>query len=94
MAGMHMGENWGDRLKAGRLRGRRPNRTFDIELQPPLPDGAARYAQICPGADAAGPGRAAVIRPMSRPWTTITAGLAGRNDLSVRTERTVWLARR
>jgi SAM-dependent methyltransferase len=43
--GLHMHENWGERLrKAGfDVRG---ERRFDIELRPPLPANAVRYAEV------------------------------------------------
>ncbi|MEV4534407.1 class I SAM-dependent methyltransferase [Asanoa sp. NPDC049518] len=91
-AGMHMHENWGDRATHAGFSAV-TERRFDIELRPPLPPRAARYAEITlsrmrerldgrlPASDLAALEKA-------------VAGLDGREDLTVRTTRTVWLARR
>ncbi|GID32147.1 class I SAM-dependent methyltransferase [Paractinoplanes brasiliensis] len=82
-AGMHMHENW------GRLASRAGftdvvKRRFEIALDPPLDAAVVRYAEMClRRLGEAVPGADRVV-----------AGLHGRTDLSVRTERTVWLARR
>jgi SAM-dependent methyltransferase len=91
-AGMHMHENWGARITDAGFSAV-TERHFDIDLRPPLPARAARYAEVClmmmrhnldgrlPAADVAA-------------LEKVVAGLPGRDDLSVRTERTVWVARR
>ncbi|GAB2591094.1 hypothetical protein Aab01nite_39520 [Paractinoplanes abujensis] len=82
-AGMHMHENW------GALAGRAGftdvvERKFEIALEPPLDSGVVRYAEVSLGRlGERVPGLDGVV-----------SGLRGREDLSVRTERTVWLARR
>ncbi|MCO8276037.1 class I SAM-dependent methyltransferase [Actinoplanes sp. TRM 88003] len=91
-AGLHMHENWGALIsRAGFTEV--AERHFDIALPAPLPPAAARYAAVTlsrmrhgledrlPAADLAALDR-------------VVAGLPGRNDLSVRTNRTVLLARR
>ncbi|MFI9644047.1 class I SAM-dependent methyltransferase [Micromonospora sp. NPDC051925] len=91
-AGLHMHENWGDRMSQAGFASV-TERHFDIDLRPPLPAATTRYAQVslsrmCHGLE----GRLA-----SRDLATLEeaiAGLADREDLTVRTERTVWLARR
>lgn len=91
-AGMHMHENWGDRVTQAGFSAV-SERRFDIDLRPPLPPAAARYAEVSlslmrhrlegllPAADLAALEKA-------------VAGLSGRDDLRVTTTRTVWLARR
>jgi SAM-dependent methyltransferase len=91
-AGMHMDEDWGARLaEAGfTVEAERP---FDIALQPPLPAAARRYALVSlqrarHGLDGHLP---------ASDLAALDAALAGvhsRDDLTVRTARTVWLARR
>ncbi|MFD0744861.1 class I SAM-dependent methyltransferase [Phytohabitans flavus] len=89
-AGLHMHENWGDRM---RHTGFTPvtERRFDIDLRPPLPAAATRYAAVSLSRmrhgleDRLPPSDLAAL-------DKIVAGLAGRDDLSVCTERTVWLA--
>jgi SAM-dependent methyltransferase len=91
-AGMHMDEDWAARLaQAGFIVD--AQRHFDIALQPPLPAAAGRYAQIS-------------LQRMRERLTdrlgaddltrldTLAAGVLDRDDLTVRTARTVWLARR
>ncbi|WP_320067580.1 class I SAM-dependent methyltransferase [Micromonospora sp. RTGN7] len=91
-AGMHMHENWGDRANQAGFTAV-AERHFDIDLRPPLPAAATRYAQVSLARMRHGleeqlsaADRAAL--------ETIVEGLVDRDDLSVRTERTVWLARR
>ncbi|MBL7256460.1 class I SAM-dependent methyltransferase [Paractinoplanes lichenicola] len=82
-AGMHMHENWGDLASRAGFSDV-AERRFDIMLSPPLPAAVVRYAEVSLGRlGERVPGLDQVI-----------AGLHGRDDLSVRTERTVWLARR
>jgi ubiquinone/menaquinone biosynthesis C-methylase UbiE len=91
-AGMHMHEDWPARFaQAGFVL--EAERRFDIALHPPLPAATARYAQLTfqrarEGLD----GRLGADDLAS--IDTITAGIPGRDDLTVRTSRTVWLARR
>ncbi|GIE88512.1 class I SAM-dependent methyltransferase [Actinoplanes regularis] len=91
-AGMHMGEDWGARLKAAgfEVEG---ERHFDIELRQPLPPQAARYAQVTLQrtrerlADRLSADDLAAL-------TTYTENLDGREDLTVRATRDVWIGRR
>ncbi|HTF08480.1 MAG TPA: class I SAM-dependent methyltransferase [Asanoa sp.] len=91
-AGLHMHENWGDRIAHAGFSAL-TERRFDIDLRPPLPVAAARYAELSllrmrhgleerlSGAD---------LGALEK----VVAGLASRDDLTVRTVRTGWLARR
>ena len=68
-------------------------RHFDIVLQPPLPAATGRYAQVSlqrmrHGLD----GRLSTSDFAA--LDALTAGVPGRDDLTVRATRTVWLARR
>lgn len=91
-AGMHMGEDWGARLGAAgfEVEG---ERRFDIELRPPLPANATRYAQVSLQrirhglADRLGPDDLSAL-------DALLAAVPGRDDLVVRTTRTVWVGRR
>ncbi|GIF62360.1 methyltransferase [Asanoa ishikariensis] len=91
-AGMHMHENWGDRATHAGFEAV-TRRHFDIDLRPPLPAAAARYAEVTLHRM-----RERLEGRLSTSDLTAldkaVAGLAGRDDLSVRTTRTVWLARR
>jgi len=91
-AGMHMHENWGDRIsKAGF--GSVTERHFDIALRPPLPPTTTRYAEISLRRihhTLDGRLSPSDLAALDR----VATGLASRHDLSVRTRRTVWLARR
>ncbi|MGW4465806.1 class I SAM-dependent methyltransferase [Micromonospora sp. NPDC004704] len=90
-AGLHMHENWGDRITQAGFKAV-TERHFDIDLRPPLPAAAARYAEVSllrmrhGLAERLSPSDLAAL-------DKVVAGLGGRDDLSVRTERTVWLAR-
>ncbi|MEH1164044.1 class I SAM-dependent methyltransferase [Micromonospora sp. CPCC 205539] len=91
-AGLHMHENWGERITRAGFTAV-TERHFDVDLRPPLPPAAARYAEVsllrmCHGLDGRLP--SADLAALEK----AAAGLVGRTDLSVRTERTVWLARR
>lgn len=91
-AGMHMHEDWAARISQAGFK-EVTERHFEIDLRPPLPAVGARYAAVTlsrmrhgledrlPAADLAALDR-------------VVAGLPGRTDLSVRAERTVFLARR
>ncbi|GIF13421.1 methyltransferase family protein [Actinoplanes teichomyceticus] len=91
-AGMHMGEDWGARLRAAgfELEGAR---RFAIELRPPLGAAALRYAQVTLQrtrdrlGDRLGGAELAAL-------DAIVAGLPGRDDLTVRATRDVWIGRR
>jgi SAM-dependent methyltransferase len=91
-AGMHMHENWGDRMNYAGFTSV-TKRHYNIGLRPPLPPAAVRYAEV----SLARMRHILEGRLSSSDLATlesIVAGLAGRSDVSVRTERTVWLARR
>ena len=91
-AGMHMGEDWGVHLATAGFTVE-AKRHFDIELRPPLPAATGRYAQVClqrmrdrlDGRLSAGDLAA---------LDELATGVLLRDDLTVRTSRTVWLARR
>ncbi|MEV0718145.1 class I SAM-dependent methyltransferase [Asanoa sp. NPDC050611] len=91
-AGMHMHENWKDRISAAGFPSVTEQR-FDIDLRAPLPASAARYAEVTLGRMH---DRLSDRLPASdlAALEKATATLADRDDLSVRTTRTVWLARR
>jgi SAM-dependent methyltransferase len=90
--GLHMGEDWGARLTAAGfdLEG---ERRFDIELPPPLPANAVRYAQVTLQrtrhhlADRLSADDLAAL-------DEVVATAPDRSDLAVRTTRTVWIGRR
>jgi SAM-dependent methyltransferase len=90
--GMHMNENWRARLAEAGF-AVEAERHIDIVLRPPLPAATGRYAQaslqrIRHGLD----GRldANDLAALG----TAAADVPDRDDLTVRTARTVWLARR
>src|SRR5580698_2725216 len=91
-AGMHMHEDWPARFAEAGFTVE-AERRFDVVLNPPLPAAATRYAQLTLhraqdnldgklGAD-----ELADI-------DAVIAAIPSRDDLTVRTSRTVWLARR
>jgi trans-aconitate methyltransferase len=91
-AGMHMHEDWPARMAEAGFEVE-AERRFDVDLHPPLPGSASRYAQLTfqrarHGLD----GRlgAADLAAID----AIAAAIPDRDDLTVRTSRTVWLARR
>ena len=91
-AGMHMGEQWRVHLAEAGFTVE-AERHFDIVLQPPLPAATGRYAQVSlqrmrHGLD----GRLSTSDFAA--LDALTAGVLGRDDLTVRATRTVWLARR
>ncbi|WP_326556115.1 class I SAM-dependent methyltransferase [Micromonospora sp. NBC_01796] len=91
-AGLHMHENWGDRITQAGFEAV-TERHFDIDLRPPLPAAATRYAEV--SLVRMRHGLAERLSPSDlATLDKVVAGLGGRDDLSVRTERTVWLARR
>jgi SAM-dependent methyltransferase len=91
-AGLHMHENWGDRIRQAGFTAV-TERHFDIDLRPPLPPSAARYAEVTLRRMRHGlEGRLdeADLAALDK----VAASLPTRDDLTVRTDRTVWLARR
>jgi hypothetical protein len=90
--GLHMHENWADRITQAGFTAV-TERHFDIDLRPPLPEAATRYATVTLSRMRQGlEGR---LSPADlAALEKIVANLPGRDDLTVRTERTVWLARR
>ncbi|GHJ11371.1 hypothetical protein TPA0907_57380 [Micromonospora humidisoli] len=91
-AGLHMHENWGERMRQAGFTSV-TERHFDIDLRPPLPAAATRYAQASLSRMRHGLQGRLPARDLAA-LDQIVAGLATRTDLSVRTGRTVWLARR
>lgn len=91
-AGMHMGVDWGARLaKAGFVV--EAERHVDIDLRPPLPAAAGRYAEVSLKSmrhRLEGRVDAADLAALDE----VAAGVPDRDDLTVRAARTVWLARR
>ena len=91
-AGMHMGLDWGARLKAAGFE-LVAERHFDIALQSPLPANARRYAELAIGrmrerlAERLG---AEDLNALDALFATVK----DRHDLVVRTTRTVWIGRR
>ncbi|MEV4826732.1 class I SAM-dependent methyltransferase [Micromonospora sp. CA-248260] len=91
-AGLHMHENWGERMRQAGFTSV-TERHFDIDLRPPVPAATTRYAQATLSRMRHGlEGRLPALDLAALEQTV--AGLATRADLSVRTGRTVWLARR
>jgi len=91
-AGMHMHEDWADLLGAAGFTVT-AKRQFDIVVPPPLPAAGGRYAQVSlqrmrHGLDGRVP--AADLAELE----AAAAAVLSRDDLAVRTSRTVWLARR
>jgi ubiquinone/menaquinone biosynthesis C-methylase UbiE len=90
-AGLHMDEDWTARLTEAGFTVE-AERRFVIVLPPPLPAAARRYAQVSlqrmrHGLDGRlGADDLAVL-------DSLAAGVPDRDDLTVRAERTVWLAR-
>ncbi|MEU4237370.1 class I SAM-dependent methyltransferase [Actinoplanes sp. NPDC026619] len=91
-AGMHMGEDWGARLKAA---GFDPEgeRRFDIELRAPLPDQAVRYAQVTLERTRHRIEEHLTGDDVAR-LDAIVATLPERPDLTIRATRDVWIGRR
>lgn len=91
-AGMHMGEDWGARLTAAGFQ-IEDRRRFDIDLRPPLPANAARYARVSLTrmrdrlAERLTPDDLAALG-------VLTATAPDRDDLTVRATRMVWIGRR
>jgi SAM-dependent methyltransferase len=91
-AGMHMDEDWAVRLTDAGFTVEE-QRHADIALQPPLPAAAGRYAQISLARMRERLGERLSPEELST-LDIIVAGLPDRDDLTVRTARTVWLAHR
>ena len=89
---MHMGEDWGARLRAAGFTVQ-DERRFDIDLRPPLPASAGRYAQVSLGRMAHGLADRLYSDDLAA-LGTLAATVSARDDLVVRTNRTVWIARR
>ena len=91
-AGMHLHEDWGARLSEAGFVVERERRT-DIELRPPLPTAAGRYARVC--LERMPHRLEGRLDPRDLgALETLAAGIADRDDLTVRATRTVWQARR
>jgi SAM-dependent methyltransferase len=81
-AGLHMHEDWGARLRKAGFEVR--ERRFDIELLPPLPANAVRYAEVT------------LLRTRERladrlgPEDLAALEAPGPDDLIIRTTRLVW----
>jgi SAM-dependent methyltransferase len=93
----HLGSDWGPRLsKAGFTI--EAERTFAIDLTPPLPAAAGRYAQVSLRRMRAGLDGRLSADDLAVLDTLIDSdgpdGVLRRNDLTVRATRTVWAARR
>ncbi|WP_249997736.1 trans-aconitate 2-methyltransferase [Actinoplanes sp. M2I2] len=90
-AGLHFHENWGEQITRAGFTGV-TERHFDIALKPPAAT-TARYAEVSLARmrhqleDRLSPADLAA-------FDRLVTGLPARDDLTVRTERTVWLARR
>ncbi|AEV85307.1 ubiquinone/menaquinone biosynthesis methyltransferase ubiE [Actinoplanes sp. SE50] len=90
--GLHMGEDWGARLTAAGF-AVEAERRFDIDLTPPLPPQAGRYAQVTLErtasrlADRLSGDDLAALRDYA-------ASAPARSDLTVRATRDVWIGRR
>jgi SAM-dependent methyltransferase len=89
--GMHMGEDWGARLAAAGFTVE-AQRRFDIDLRAPLPAGAVRYAQAA--LQRMRHGLADRLSPDDRAALDMYVATApDRDDLAIRTTRTVWVGR-
>ena len=91
-AGLHMTEDWGAHL-AGAGFTVEAHKHFDIELRPPLPAATGRYAQISLERMQHGLTDRINAEDLAA-LATVAAGVASRDDLTVRASRTLWLARR
>ncbi|GAA2532426.1 class I SAM-dependent methyltransferase [Pilimelia columellifera subsp. columellifera] len=91
-AGLHMSEDWGAHLREAGFTVE-AERRFDIALRAPLPDAAGRYAQVC--LQRMRHGLEGCLRANDlAALDALAAGAPSRDDLIVRTTRTVWVARR
>lgn len=93
----HLGSDWGSRLSAAGFI-IQAERRFDINMTPPLPAATARYAQASLRRIQSGLDGRISADDLATLATIIEgdgpAGILQRDDLTVRTARTVWLARR
>jgi ubiquinone/menaquinone biosynthesis C-methylase UbiE len=91
-AGMHIGDDWADRLLTAGF-AVQAERRFDIALNPPLPPLAGRYAHISLArmvhglADRLEPADLAALEALAH-------SVPDREDLTIRAQRLVWLASR
>ena len=91
-AGLHMDEDWGALLAAAGF-AVEAQRRFDIDLRPPLPAAAGRYAEVCLRRMREGlEGRLSADDLAA--LDVLAAGVAGRDDLVARGTRTVLVGRR
>jgi len=90
--GLHMGQDWGARLAAAgfEVRG---ERRFDIELRPPLPPQAGRYARVSLQRVRHGLADRLAHDDLVA-LDAVVAALPDRDDLVVRATRSVWIGRR
>ncbi len=93
----HLGSDWGPRL-AGAGLAVEAQRTFVIDLAPPLPAPAGRYAQVSLQRLRSAAGDRLSAEDLAALDTLLDgdgpASILRREDLTIRTTRTVWLARR
>jgi SAM-dependent methyltransferase len=88
-AGMHIGADWAALLQAAGF-DLVAERRFDLALTAPLPDAAIRYAQV-----SLQRAREALADQLdAAELATLDAFLASPGEVTIRAERTVWLARR
>jgi SAM-dependent methyltransferase len=90
--GLHMGEDWGSRLRAAgfEVEG---ERRFDIDLRRPLPPRAGRYAQVSLQRIRAGLADRLSSADLAA-LDELAATVGERDDLVVRATRSVWIGRR
>lgn len=93
----HLGSDWGSRLSAAGFT-IQAERRFDINMTPPLPAATGRYAQASLRRVQTGLDGRMSADDLATLATIIEsegpAGILQRDDLTVRTTRTVWVARR
>jgi ubiquinone/menaquinone biosynthesis C-methylase UbiE len=90
--GMHLDEDWGARLAEAGFTVE-AERRFDIVLEPPLPPAAGRYAQVSVQRMRHGLEDRLPADDLAA-LEKIAADMADRTDLTIRTVRRAWLARR
>jgi SAM-dependent methyltransferase len=91
-AGMHIGDDWTAHLTDAGF-AVAAVRHFDIELAPPLPDAARRYAQVSLQRVRHGLEDRLGDHDLAQ-LDALAGSVLHRDDLTVRAARTVWLARR
>ncbi|WP_199442128.1 class I SAM-dependent methyltransferase [Umezawaea beigongshangensis] len=89
----HLGADWGPRLSAAGFTVE-VERVIEIELTPPLPEAAARYAQASLTRLRSGFGDRLDAEDRAALDVLLGGNLLQRDDLTVRATRTVWLATR